>query len=198
MDRPSRDVRKLDHIRSVSLEDIVNGRHTRWRRFLRLTRRSLPVFSVIALTAASGFAAYHINSGPGDGGPLVVSAPPVEIEAPVHTGALPAEPTVTTTDMTTGNQIARLPRARPDDPIITGSIAPAPAVSPSAAPPASPSPPTVVVTTPPQRNAEPPPCRALRELSARIGLHIHCVQRPASYAPPPEARYVPGPPYVTW
>ena len=187
MDRPSRDVRKLDRIRSVSLEDIVNGRHTRWRRFLRLTRKSLPVISLIALTATAGFAGYHIWSGPEDGGPLIVSAPPAAADAPVHTGALPAEEAAPA-----ANEIARLPRARPDDPVITGSITP-----PSAAP-APPAPPTIVVTAPPRRSAEPPPCRALRELTAAIGLQIHCVRRPASHAPPPEARYVPGPPYVTW
>ena len=193
MERPSREIRKLDRIRSVSLEDIVNGRHTRWRRFLRLTRTSLPVISLIALTTTGGFAAYHIWSGPDDGGPLIVSAPPAEIDAPVHTGALPAEDPAPA-----ANEIARLPRARPDDPVIAGSIAPAEIPPPSAAQPANSAPPTVVVTTPPRRNAEPPPCRALREFSAAIGLQIHCVHRPNSYAPPPEARYVPGPPYVTW
>ena len=48
MERPSREIRKLDHIRSVSLEDIVNGRHTRGRRVLRLTKKSLPVISLVA------------------------------------------------------------------------------------------------------------------------------------------------------
>lgn len=139
MSRQSREAERLDAIRSVSLEDIVMERHTRWRRFLRKAKSGLTVVSLVGLTAAAGAAAYFVWSGPGEymkGQRVELAAEPA---APVHTGSLPETATAVplptqsrsvseTQPSATGEsgdtpqpeRVARLPNPRPDS---TGSEA---------------------------------------------------------------------------
>lgn len=193
MSRQSREAERLDAIRSVSLEDIVKGRHTRWRRFLRRAKTVLIVVGLFGLAAAMGSAVYYVSNGPDDGA-ILVSQPP----APASTGSLPqpaaaAEepalpPSVRTLAQPFANpfaqplardaaaaapadsgwtELARVPRPRPrpgpDAPVVTGSI--------------SPSGRTHAAAPPPQRThvaRRAGPCRTLQAWTARLPLHINC------------------------
>ncbi|MGH6922415.1 MAG: hypothetical protein ACRED5_01480, partial [Propylenella sp.] len=95
MSRQSRQANRLDAIRSVSLEDIVMGRHTRWRRFLRRAKPVLLGVSILGLTAAMGSAFYYGANGSGEffpserqwGGQVELASEP---PAPLHTGSVAA------------------------------------------------------------------------------------------------------------
>jgi hypothetical protein len=84
MARQSREGKRLDAIRSVSLADVVHGRHTRWRRLLRRAKNTLTVVTWLGAAAAAGSVVYFVGSGPGDEAPLVSRTP-----APRHAVPLP-------------------------------------------------------------------------------------------------------------
>lgn len=178
MSRQSRQAERLDAIRSVSLEDIVYGRHTRWRRFLKTAGPVLIGVSLFALTAATGSAVYHMLSGParfpGEGvelaseppAPPTIGSPPASAATPeVQAAALAAlesvapaalEPRAPQTAESV--DVVRLPTPRPDEPIVTGSIAHPVRAAPH---------------TPPSRTIEKHhfrPCRTLQRLAARLPL----------------------------
>ena len=129
MSRESRRVERLDAIRSVSLEDIVMGRHTRWRRFLKQARRVVLAASLLGLTAAFGSAAYYLASGP-DGPSELAAAPADTTPTPAHESTQPEPATrlaafasKPTNDVQAETEVARVPKPRPDEgPIVTGSI----------------------------------------------------------------------------
>ncbi len=83
MSMESRRARRLDAIRSVSIEDIVNGRHTRWHRFLKKAKRWVLAFSLVAFTAAAGSAAYVLTNGSGDSSGDTVQLAAQQAAAPV-------------------------------------------------------------------------------------------------------------------
>jgi hypothetical protein len=95
MSRQSRQTERLDAIRSVSLEDIVMGRHTRWRRFLRRAKPVLLGISLLGLTAAVGSAFYYGANGSGEffpserqwGEQVELASEPA---TPLHTGSVAA------------------------------------------------------------------------------------------------------------
>ncbi len=213
MSNPPREERRLVAIRSVSLEDIVLERHTWWRRLMRQKRLLIGVVSLLGLTAAAGSAAYHVLSGsgtPGENGPLVVGA-----VAPAHTGSLPPSPgtlpkprpNVAAPEIAAPAapdapeavaapepvRMARVPRPRPDEPIVTGSIAPSRDASPH---PRGPR----YAAHPRQRQVAraQDPCRRLQAMTAHLPVTVYCPEDRRHYRPPPHARYVPGPPYVRW
>jgi hypothetical protein len=200
MARQSREDRRLDAIRSVSIEDIVYGRHTRWRRFLRRAKKATSVVSALAAATAVGSAVYFVLSRPGE--VLLTSKPPASsasapqisepldvpplsaiatagdpvpmvhpapMGAPVNT-ATPFEMATLSNDATvdipsaevTPNRRAevqvdpgRLPTPRPDEPIVTGSIARADAD--------------------PRETRRFRPCRTLQRWTSHLPLpRIHC------------------------
>jgi hypothetical protein len=192
MSRQSREAERLDRIRSVSLEDIVNGRHTRWRRFLKRAKTGLIVVGLFGLAAALGSAAYYLSSGPNDG--TLLAAQPVEPAAPLTTGSISArspEP-VTTSSLSQpasqpenqpaglallldeaafergdprSSELTRVPRPRPEATVTVGSVPPpAPVRALRAAPPPQQ---TAVV-----RRAG--PCRTLQTLTARLPIQLRC------------------------
>lgn len=161
MTRQTREERRLDAIRSVSIEDIVYGRHTRWRRFVRRARQSATAVTALAAATALGAAVYFVAPGPGET-MLVAPAPAVALSAPdAHapldvpplqaiagldaapapsvsagpTPILPATPfaaevveisapaAAPAPPASEPVDLARLPTPRPDEPIVTGSIA---------------------------------------------------------------------------
>jgi hypothetical protein len=187
MSRQSREAERLDAIRSVSLEDIVKGRHTRWRRFLRRAKAALVVVGLAGLAVATGSAVYYVSSGPDDGTILASQHP-----APVTTGSLSQQateepalpPSVKTlaqpfahplarplapgaaTAMpahSTWSELARMPKPRPDEPVFTGSIAPSGQALRAAPPPRR--------TSVARRAGA---CRTLQALTAQLPLRIHC------------------------
>ena len=128
MSMESRRAEKLDAIRSVSLEDIVMGRHTRWRRFLMKAKHAILAVSLLGLTAAAGSAAYYLASGPDD--PSQLAAAPAKATSPAEPtprteptpqlAALAAQPA---DDASAETDLARVPKPRPAEaPIVTGSI----------------------------------------------------------------------------
>ncbi len=190
MSRESREAERLDRIRSVSLEDIVNGRHTRWRRFLKRAKTGLVIVSLIGLTAAMGSAAYYLSQGPNDG--TILAAQPVEPAEPLTTGSIPPrtpDPVVTAALQQPASQppsppaglsllldeaafergdpgsleLTRVPRPRPDEPVAVAGPAPPTRALPAAPPPQ----PTAAV-----RRAG--PCRTLQTLTARLPIQVHC------------------------
>jgi hypothetical protein len=198
MARQSREEKRLDAIRSVSIEDIVYGRHTRWRRFLRHAKKAASVVSALAAAMAVGSAVYFVLSGSGEvlltskppassasapqisepldvpplsaiatAGDPVTMVHPTPMRAPART-ADPLEMAALTDDATAEipppgatseplpeADLARLPTPRPDEPIVTGSIA--------------------------RTDADPSerrgfrPCRTLQRWTSRLPLpRIHC------------------------
>lgn len=129
MSKESRQAERLDAIRSVSLEDIVKGRHTRWRRFLKKAKPAIVAVSLLGLTAAAGSAVYTVLGGPDDRFPAEIARTDPQ-PALLSTGSLPAHETTTAAIETaepaapeTGEpMVARLPTPRPDEPVVTGSI----------------------------------------------------------------------------
>lgn len=193
MSRQSRQAHKLDAIRSVSLEDIVHGRHTRWRKFVRKARRALIAVSLIGLTAATGGAVYQVLNGAEAGFPsgslpgksiefatasparVTTGSPPaasatsrsVKAEAAALAALEPISPSALESPAPVATEpvdVARLPAPRPAEPTTTGSIAPPVRAAPQAAPPRAVE----------ERRFR--PCRALQRLTARLPLpHISCV-----------------------
>ncbi len=121
MSMESRRARRLDAIRSVSIEDIVNGRHTRWHRFLKKARRWVLAFSLVAFTAAAGSAAYVLTSGSGDNVQLTAFKQDAASERTAAEVEIAAAP--------------RAPKSRPEPPKVPA--APSETVDLAVAPPAS-------------------------------------------------------------
>jgi hypothetical protein len=117
-------------IKSLSLQDIVNARPPLFRRAVEIAKTALMIWGAISLSAAAGYATLQLQR----------SAEPVlksERTAVATTDkARPAAPTRRAAQKLVGPTegarasretsdqalAARLPRPRPEDPIITGSI----------------------------------------------------------------------------
>jgi hypothetical protein len=174
MSRESRESRKLTAIRSISLEDVVKERHRRWRRLLR-RRSTLLLVSLVALSAVAGGAAFSIWGGSGTGSVLAYESQPILLatlapEAPRETprrtpAPRPAAPAATAAapiplTIPEPQQSARMPKPRPDEPVVTGSIS-------SAAP----------RPVAPRRYADSrrrDPCQVLQAITSRLPLRVHC------------------------
>lgn len=98
MDGQSQSDAKLQTVRSVSLEEILQGRRGLLARFLALAKAALMVCGAISLSAAMGIGAYYLQGGAD--APLLVSKVERTVEpaaeeaaaaaAPIHTGSLAA------------------------------------------------------------------------------------------------------------
>jgi hypothetical protein len=188
-------------VRSLSLEEIVTAPPPLpiWRRILRFIRIAVTAWGVISLGAVSGVAYYYLSGEPDAA--LLVSQEPLPLaiadeaepaaavaqpepervavagdrapsaEAVFAPAAFPElsglEPSPLTAD-------ARLPRPRPDEPIITGSLGP-PRYDPD--------------YVPKHRRRIGNPCTTLRNL----GAPIRCGNQARVYSPPPVPEYFPRP-----
>ena len=123
MDQHLPESERRGSIKSLTLQDLVSMRPPFFGRLREIAKTGLMIWGAVSLSAAAGYAALHLQGGPEDpvlrsdrpaierSGPVVVS-----IAAPTKSETVaPAEPTET--------ELARLPRPRPDEPFITGSLA---------------------------------------------------------------------------
>jgi hypothetical protein len=183
-----------DSIKSVSLADLQaqDSRPTFAARAIRLAKIGLMAWGALSLSAVGGVALVYLQGGP-DGDLLVseqdIEAPDKPDESPrvlelvARTTTLPepasfaevenadAEEPAPTTVSPEPIVLARLPRPRPDEPIVTGSIdrrdwfeRPSPRYD--------------------------DPCEFLARLGAPLPVRVRCLQE--SRAAPP--RYPPSPP----
>ena len=184
-------------VRSLSLEEIVGQvRQPLLVRIARFGKVMLIAWGAISLGAAGGIATYYLGGGSGESILLSEQAP----AKPAKSKTVPdAQPTrIATADSDDGANLfapadqpsmlnpsppimeARLPRPRPDEPVITGSIG-RPAYDPDYAPPI--------------RRRIVDPCTALRNLGAPIRCssqrRVHVAPEPAP--PPPPVVYYPQP-----
>jgi hypothetical protein len=181
-------------VRSLSLEEIVTQAPPLplWRRFLRLMRIAVIAWGVISLGAVAGMAAYYLNGeldtallvSEGQAPPKAVPAKPKPDRVAVAVDTAPsaeavfapaALPELSGLERSPQMTDARLPRARPDEPVITGSLGP-PRYDPD------------YVPTHRRRIAN--PCTTLRNL----GAPIRCGNQARVYSPPPPVpEYYPRP-----
>jgi hypothetical protein len=186
-------------VRSLSLEEIVGQGPTPplFVRIARFGKVLLIAWGAISLGAAGGVAAYYLG---GSATPLLVSdaeAPPAPSKSTPATspqaarlanddigsgGANMFAPADLPTTLSASSPIleARLPRPRPEEPVITGSIS-RPAYDPNYAPPI--------------RRRVVDPCTALRNLGApiRCGSPRRVYGAPSPALAPPPVVYVPQP-----
>jgi hypothetical protein len=179
---------RAETIKSVSLADLEFGRPSPFDKFAGLAKMALMLWGALSFGAAAGTAAYFVA---GSTEPILVSERKVEKPKDLEAPAAPervaaiaeAEPSIKEYVDSGEPQVlnipepvvveARLPRPRPDEPIITGSIE-----RPRAA-----------------RNRYATPCDALARLGARFAISIRCHREARVYAPPPppasasQARY---------
>lgn len=182
-------------VRSLSLEEIAGQGLPAplLVRMARFGRILLIAWGAISLGAAGGIAAYYL--GGGSAAPLLVSDAQAPTPAKPKPAAVRQPVRVASTDAGSGSANmfapadqpttlsasppfieARLPRPRPEEPVVTGSIGP-PAYDPGYAPPV--------------RRRVVDPCLALRNL----GAPIRCNSPRRVYAAPPRA---PVPPPVVY
>lgn len=171
---------RAETIKSVSLADLEFGKPSPFDKFAGLAKMALMLWGALTFGAAVGTAAYFVA---GSNEPILVSERKVEkpkdldAPAPERVAAiaevLPSrsddlEPAVMEIPEPAIVE-ARLPRPRPDEPIITGSIE-----RPRAA-----------------RNRYASPCDTLARIGARFSIAIRCHREARYYAPPPppQARY---------
>ena len=111
-------------VKSLSLEDLVNGRPPFFARIAEFAKTGLMIWGAISLSAAAGFAAVHLKGASDE--PVLrseqaVASHATEVESDPVDGA-PAEIALPAPDAAEQILLARLPRPRPDEPIFTGSI----------------------------------------------------------------------------
>lgn len=178
-------------VRSLSLEEIVTRPPPLplWRRFLRFVRIAVIAWGVISLGAVAGMAAYYLNgeantallAGEGPAPPKATPAEPepdrvavaVDTAPPAEAVFAPAAlPELSGLERSSPLTDARVPRPRPDEPVITGSLGP-PRYDPD------------YVPTHRRRIAD--PCTTLRNL----GVPIRCGNQARVYSPPPPPLPVP-------
>jgi hypothetical protein len=181
-------------VRSLSLEEIITQAPPLpiWRRAIRFMRIAVMAWGVISLGAVAGMAAYYLNGEPDtallvsegqspfisedqSSPPNAVPAKPKPDRVAVALNAAPSAeavfapatlPDLSGLELSPPLTDARLPRPRPDEPIITGSLGP-PRYDPDYAP------------THRRRIAN--PCTTLRNL----GAPIRCGNQARVYSPPP-------------
>ncbi len=183
-----------DSVKSVSLAELASPRPSLFRRTLRLARIALMAWGAISLGAIAGIAAYYLNGG--SDAVLLVSenqaapSPPIaeprpeRLAALVETADAPIDTAPPAVVMPEAMMFripepiveARVPRPRPEAPIITGSIGP-PAYDPNYVAPA--------------RRPAFDPCAALRNLGSPFPFRVRCSQQSRVYAPP--RQYYPQP-----
>ena len=189
-------------VRSLSLEEIVTAAPPLpiWRRILRFMRIAVTAWGVISLGAVSGVAYYYLNGEPdaallvsqeseslviadqADSPAAAPAQPETERVAVAVDGAPSAEavfapaalPELSGLAPSSPTAEARLPRPRPDEPIITGSLGP-PRYDPD--------------YVPRHRRRIGNPCTTLRNL----GAPIRCGGQARAYSPPPVPEYYPRP-----
>ena len=176
-------------VRSLSLEEIVTQPPPLplWRRLLRLIRIAVMAWGVISLGAIAGMAAYYLHGEPEtallvseEQSPVVPAKPKLDRVAAAFEVAPPAEAVFAPAALRELSLLARspatidarLPRPRPDEPVITGSLGP-PRYDPDYAP------------THQRRIAN--PCTTLRNL----GAPIRCGNQARVYSPPSPPQPVP-------
>jgi hypothetical protein len=180
-------------VRSLTLEEIVTAPPPLplWRRILRFFKIAVMAWGVISLGAIAGMSAYYLNREPETA--LLVSeqqaapdAAPVRAEPDrVTVAAVDAAPPAETVfapaalselsalEKSPAIDDARLPRPRPDEPVITGSLGP-PRYDPDYVP---------------THRRRLNPCTTLRNL----GAPIRCGSQARVYSPPPVPEYYPRP-----
>lgn len=188
MSLQSRRAERLDAIRSVSLEEIVNGRQRRWRMLLNRAKHAVLAASALALSLAAGSAAYFLASSPTEpvllaAAPRAAQAAPAATDAPVTTGSISA---------TRDEATPRPPQQRPEPVPLLASLA----AEPKDAGPAD----VALARTPRPRPADEPvivtgsvtgeelvvygrverrppafrPCRMLNQVAATLGIPRRC------------------------
>jgi hypothetical protein len=187
-------------VRSLSLEEIVGQGPTAPLavRIARFGKVLLIAWGAISLGAAGGVAAYYLGGGsatpllasdaqtlPAPSKPTPATSPKAERLASADTGSGGANmfaPADLPTTLSASPPIveARLPRPRPEEPVITGSIG-RPAYDPNYAPPI--------------RRRVVDPCTTLRNLGApiRCGSPRRVYVAPSPAPAPPPVVYVPQP-----
>jgi hypothetical protein len=174
MEQLSRDPR-AETIKSVTLADLQFGSHSRFDGLKALARMALMLWGALSFGAAAGIAAYYlVGSSPG---PILVSE--AEDQEPAPAGMLasfteippPADELDRGADAGLRAPIieARLPRPRPGEPLVTGSIG---RRAPTKA-----------------RGRFLDPCEALNKLGVGFPFRFRCYEDHV-YAPPPR-RYRP-------
>jgi hypothetical protein len=177
-------------VRSLSLEEIVTAPPPLplWRRILRFFRIAVMAWGVISLGAVAGMTAYYLKGEPSTALLVSESQAPAEVaptkpkpdRVAVAVDSAPAAdavfapaalPELSRLEISPQLSDARLPRPRPDEPIITGSLGPARSGPPRYDPD--------YVPTYRRRIAN--PCTTLRHL----GAPIRCGNQARVYSPPP-------------
>ena len=168
MDQHLPESERRGSIKSLTLQDLVNMRPPFLGRLREIAKTGLMIWGAISLSAAAGYAALHLQGGTGRTGAAQRSAGRRAIRAGnrLRRGARrnprpwrqPSQPKT---------ELARLPRPRPDEPIITGSI-----VSPSGDPSARRY----------AQNRDADPCDAWNSLG--LPFRLHCIpEGRAGYQP---------------
>jgi hypothetical protein len=173
-------------VRSLSLEEIVTQAPP--RRILRYMRIAVMAWGVISLGAVTGMAAYYLNGesstallvSESQTPPKAAAAEPAPDRVAMAVDAAPsaeavfapaALPELSGLERSAAIIDARLPRPRPDEPIITGSLGPTRYGPPRYDP----------EYVPTHRRRISNPCTTLRNL----GAPIRCGNQARVYAPPP-------------
>ncbi len=125
MDQPLPQSEQRGSIKSLTLQDLVNMRPPFFGRMREIAKTALMIWGAVSLSAAAGYAALQIQGGPEES---VLRNDRPTIERAERVGAVasvsaPAKPEVLTPAVPVEAELARLPRPRPDEPMITGSIA---------------------------------------------------------------------------
>jgi hypothetical protein len=194
-----------DSIKSVSLADLERQDEARpplFARIVHLVKVGLMVWGALSLSAAGGIALVYLQGGPDDAllvGDKETAIPETRDEPPTkpigQTASLPAPVSIAETDPAEAEEsfvapavaeappepliLARVPRPRPDEPIVTGSIG--------------------------RRDAFPPspayadPCQILERIGAPLPVRIRCLNDSHAAAPPYPSyppNYPPPQPYA--
>ena len=195
MDAVSSQRQDVETIKSVTLADLQFGRPSPFDRIAGFAKTALILWGALSFGAATGIALYYIAGVAG--GPVLVSetqaADAIVAEAVDERDASLAEIPPHLADYIDSKAddvvepsapavAARLPRPRPDEPVITGSIEP---VKDARAEYIEP------------QDARPQyagPCEALQALGARFIFGLRCDRQTRAYQPAPQPlSYYPTP-----
>jgi hypothetical protein len=123
MDQHFPESERRGSIKSLTLQDLVNMRPPFFGRLREIAKTGLMIWGAVSLSAAAGYAALHLQGGP-ETSVLRSDRPAAERSEPaIVSVAAPAKSETLVSAEPTETELARLPRPRPDEPIVTGSIA---------------------------------------------------------------------------